>query len=53
MYIQELSEKKLEVQLYGNWFGNLDNRVKKIVENASTLERKTHGQYSASLLMII
>ncbi|MGB3150734.1 MAG: archease [Maribacter sp.] len=52
MYVQELSEKKLEAQLYGNWFGCLDHQIKAIVENTSTLERKNDGLYTASLLLI-
>jgi SHS2 domain-containing protein len=52
MYIKELTKKKLEAQLYGNWFDTFDNKVKRIAEQASTLKRNEDGLYTASLLLV-
>ena len=52
MYIKELTEKKLEAQLYGYWFDSFDNKIKRIAEQASSLKRNEDGFYTASLLLV-
>jgi SHS2 domain-containing protein len=40
MYIEELTENKINAQLFGNWFDIFDNKLKHVPENGITMTIK-------------
>tara|TARA_R110000744_G_scaffold9174_1_gene29679 strand:- start:2018 stop:2488 length:471 start_codon:yes stop_codon:yes gene_type:complete len=41
MYIEELNEKRLIAQLFGNWFDKFDNKIKYVPENGILISSET------------
>lgn len=49
MYIEELSEKKLVAQLYGNWFDTFDNALKSVADQGLCIEEKDDDTCKGSI----
>ncbi len=52
MYIEELTENKINAQLFGNWFDVFDNKLKSIPENGIILiiDKEALRPFSSSII---
>lgn len=50
MYAEEITEKKLEAQIFGTWFKNYAAKIKSISNSKCIVNRKEDSSYSGSIV---